>query len=32
MLGVTTGDTVTLEVLEGAREVREVTVADYPTS
>ena len=27
MLGVTTGDTVTLEVLEGAREVREVTVA-----
>ena len=27
MLGVTTGDTVTLEVLEGARPVREVTVA-----
>ena len=27
MLGVTTGDTVTLEVLEGEREVREVTVA-----
>ncbi|MFZ5524991.1 MAG: ABC transporter permease [Pseudomonadota bacterium] len=27
ILGVTTGDTVTLEVLEGAREVREVTVA-----
>lgn len=27
MLGVTTGDTVTLEVLEGAREVRDVTVA-----
>jgi putative ABC transport system permease protein len=27
MLGVTTGDTVTLAVLEGAREVRKVTVA-----
>lgn len=27
MLGVSTGDTATLEVLEGAREVREVTVA-----
>lgn len=27
MLGVGTGDTVTLEVLEGARQVREVTVA-----
>jgi putative ABC transport system permease protein len=27
MLGVTTGDTVMLEVLEGNREVREVTVA-----
>ena len=27
ILGVTTGDTVTLEVLEGERQVREVTVA-----
>ncbi|MCG6933266.1 MAG: FtsX-like permease family protein, partial [Gallionella sp.] len=27
ILGVTTGDTVTLEVLEGARQVREMTVA-----
>lgn len=27
MLGVSTGDSVTLEVLEGARQVREVTVA-----
>ncbi|MFA6902605.1 MAG: FtsX-like permease family protein [Gallionellaceae bacterium] len=27
MLGVKTGDTITLEVLEGARQVREVTIA-----
>jgi len=29
ILGVATGDTVTLEVLEGARQVREMTVAGF---